>query len=130
MKYIISERQYQLISETLDTSSLALRRRLSLIEKLIDEELAEIHKEGGSEFTDLIEFMNIVINIVVDRVFTETGGEEELDEEELKEFIEEHYGDYILSMFPHDLEGDEEDNEDFEEDEDYEEGEDEEDDEF
>ena len=109
MKYIISERQYQLISETLDTSSLALRRRLSLIEKLIDEELAEIHKEGGSEFTDLIEFMNIVINIVVDKVFTETGGEEELDEEELKEFIEEHYGDYILSMFPHDLEGDEED---------------------
>ena len=115
MKYIISERQYQLISETLDTSSLALRRRLSLIEKLIDEELAEIHKEGGSEFTDLIEFMNIVINIVVDKVFTETGGEEELDEEELKEFIEEHYGDYILSMFPHDLEGDEEDDEDYEE---------------
>ena len=116
MKYIITERQLNLINEELDLSSPFLRRRINSIEKIIQDEISQIHKDGGSEFTNIIEFMNIVINIVVDRLFLETGGQEGLDEEELKEFIEENYGDYIISMFPHDLE-DDEDGEEQEEDE-------------
>ncbi len=111
MKYIISERQFNLINEELDLSSAFLRRRINSIEKIIQDEISKIHDSGGSEFTSIIEFMNIVINIVVDRLFMETGGQEELDEEELKEFIEDNYGDYIISMFPHDLEDDEDDDE-------------------
>jgi hypothetical protein len=117
MKYIISERQYNLIKEELDLSSPFLRRRINSIEKIIQDEISEIHKDGGGEFTNIIEFMNIVINIVVDRLFMETGGQEELDEEELKEFIEDNYGDYIISMFPHDLEDEYEEDDDDEEDE-------------
>jgi hypothetical protein len=124
MKYIITERQFNLINEELDLSSPFLRRRINSIEKIIQDEISKIHESGGSEFTNIIEFMNIVINIVVDRLFMETGGGEELDEEELKEFIEENYGDYIISMFPHDLEDEDED---YEEDE---EGDDEKDDDF
>ena len=116
MKYIITERQFNLINEELDLSSAFLRRRINSIEKIIQDEISKIHDSGGSEFTSIIEFMNIVINIVVDRLFMETGGQEELDEEELKEFIEDNYGDYIISMFPHDLE-DDEDGEEQEEDE-------------
>ena len=122
MKYIISERQYNLIKEELNLSSPFLRRRINSIEKIIQDEISEIHKDGGGEFTNIIEFLNIVINIVVDRLFMETGGQEELDEEELKEFIEDNYGDYIISMFPHDLEDEDEDDGDdedeFEDDED------------
>jgi len=117
MKYIITERQLNLINEELDLSSPFLRRRINSIEKIIQDEISQIHKDGGSEFTNIIEFMNIVIKIVVDRLFMETGGQEGLDEEELKEFIEENYGDYIISMFPHDLEDEDDESED---DEDYE----------
>jgi len=112
MKYIITERQFNLINEELDLSSPFLRRRINSIEKIIQDEISKINESGGSEFTNIIEFMNIVINIVVDRLFMETGGGEELDEEELKEFIEDNYGDYIISMFPHDLEDEYEDDED------------------
>jgi hypothetical protein len=116
MKYIITERQFNLINEELDLSSPFLRRRINSIEKIIQDEISKIHESGGSEFTNIIEFMNIVINIVVDRLFMETGRQGELDEEALKEFIEDNYGDYIISMFPHDLE--DEDDDEFEDDED------------
>ena len=58
MKYIITERQFNLINEELDLSSPFLRRRINSIEKIIQDEISKIHESGGSEFTNIIEFMN------------------------------------------------------------------------
>ena len=106
MKYIITERQHRLISE----EEIKLRRRLHTIEKLIEDEISEIYKDGGIEFTDRFEFMQIVVNDVVEK-FLEMNENEEFDEDELKEFVGDKYGDYLLSMYPHD-DDEEEDDED------------------
>jgi hypothetical protein len=101
MKYIITERQLNLINEQLDMSSPYIRRRLLAIETLIEEEVAELLKDDNNtiEFMDRFDFMDVVVNGVVDQ-FLDNEENEEIDEDDLREFIKDEYGDYLLSMYP------------------------------
>ena len=115
MKYIITERQYRLLKE----EEIKLRRRINQIEELIDEEILDvISTSGGIEFMDRVEFVHIIIDSVVE-AFLDTNENEEFDEDELKEFIDDRFGDYIMTHYPHDDDDDEDEDDDEEDDDEY-----------
>ena len=104
MKYIISERQYKLLHET----EMKFRRRFILLSELIEKEISELLKDGGIEFSNRIEFEHFVINGVMD-AFYDIEGSSDIESDELQDFITDNFGDYILSMYPHDDEDEFED---------------------
>jgi hypothetical protein len=116
MKYIITETQYRFLKE----EDIKLRRRINQIEELIDDEINDVMStSGGIEFLDRVEFVHVIIDGVVD-TFLDTNESEEFDEDELKEFIDGRFGDYIMSHYPHDDEDEDEyDDDDEEEDDEY-----------
>jgi len=108
MKYIISERQYKLLHET----EMKFRRRFIILSELIENEIEESLKNDGIEFSDGLEFENIITNNVMDS-FYDIEGDSDIESDELQDFINDNFGDYILSMYPRDDEEDDEEDDEF-----------------
>jgi len=100
MKYIITERQSNQLRRIINEKSKDkeldqfIKRRSSLIDELIDKNIDEVEKEG-TLFNDDYEYTKNIINWVVqDMKVTE-----DIDENDIIDYIEDQYGEYIRSRF-------------------------------
>ena len=109
----IMEKKYgNNIVEDLEYGSPSIRRRLNTIEELISKEIELSHEEKNL-FSDEYEFANNIISWVTD-AFTNLEGNEKYDYDETREFIQDHFGEMIMSEYIDFYdEDDDEDDEDF-----------------
>jgi hypothetical protein len=73
-----------------------LKQKLSTIKKLIDKYVNKV-KEEEIMFADKYEFVDNIISSVVNNLTK--SGNEEYDYEEIKKFVKDNFGEYILSQF-------------------------------
>ena len=81
-----------------------IKRRSSLIDELIEKNIDEV-EEDGTLFNDEYEYAKNIINWVVQDMKVR----EDIDENDIIDYIEDEYGEYIRSRF--NSEDDEEDDE-------------------
>jgi hypothetical protein len=123
MKIIITEQQSKLLRSIISEQSeddefdLYIRRRVSLIDELIEKNIDEVEQEG-TLFNDEFEFADNIISWVVQGMKVPDN----IDEDEVIDYMKDEYGGYIMSRFnSEDVEEDEyfeyEDEEDDEDDE-------------
>lgn len=79
-----------------DNDNLFLKQKLSTIKKLIDKYVNKVREEEMM-FIDKYEFVNDIISSVVNDLAK--SGNEEYDYKEIKKFIKDNFGEYILSQF-------------------------------
>jgi hypothetical protein len=103
MKIIITEEQSKLLRGIVgeqsgdDELDLFMKRRSSLIDELIDKNIDEV-EEDETLFDDEFEFAdNIIIWVVQDMKLPD-----DIDVNEIIEYIKDEYGDYIMSRFESD----------------------------
>jgi hypothetical protein len=103
MKIIITEEQSKLlrniVSEQSDDNEfdLYIRRRISLIDELIEKNIDAVYEEG-TLFDDEFEFADNIINWVVQDMKVP----DDIDENEVIDYIKDEYGEYIMSSFESD----------------------------
>ena len=88
VKRVISEKSEE------DELNLFLRRRSELINELIEKNIDEV-EEDGTLFIDQFEFADNIINWVVQDMKLP----EDIDEDEVIEYIKDNQGEYILSQY-------------------------------
>ena len=93
--------------DNLNENEYYIRRRLKLIDELIDKNIDEVEEEG-TLFEDDYDFANNIINWVVQDMKVPN----DIDEYEIINFIKDEFGDYILSRFDSEDEEDDWDDED------------------
>ena len=127
MKIIITEQQSKLLRSIISEQSeddefdLYIRRRVSLIDELIEKNIDEVEQEG-TLFNDEFEFADNIISWVVQGMKVPDN----IDEDEVIDYMKDEYGVYIMSRFnSEDVEEDEyfeyEDEEDDDEDDEWDE---------
>jgi hypothetical protein len=103
MKIIITEEQSKLLRNIVSEQSednefdLYIRRRTSLIDELIEKNIDEVYEEG-TLFDDEFEFADNIINWVVQDMKVP----DDIDENEVIDYIKDEYGEYIMSSFESD----------------------------
>jgi len=103
MKYIITERQSKQLKRVINEKSkdneldIFIKRRSSLIDELIEKNIDEVYEEG-TLFDDEFEFTNNIINWVVQDMKVP----DDIDENEVIDYIKDEYGEYIMSSFESD----------------------------
>jgi len=104
MKFLITEKQSKLLKRIIEESEVDrfLRRRLDLIDELIEKNIDE-NEEEGTMFNDEYEFATNIINWVVQDLKVP----EDIDENDIIDYIKDEHEDYIMSRF--NSEDDEED---------------------
>jgi hypothetical protein len=109
MKYIITERQSKQLKRVINEKSkdneldIFIKRRSSLIDELIEKNIDEVYEEG-TLFDDEFEFTNNIINWVVQDMKVP----DDIDENEVIDYIKDEYGEYIMSSFESDDDEDDE----------------------
>ena len=112
MKYIITERQSKqlrrVINEKFKDNELDrfLKRRSSLIDKLIEKNIDEV-EEDGTLFNDEYEYAKNIINWVVQDMKVP----DDIDENEVIDYVKDEYGEYIMSRFESDDDEDDDEKE-------------------
>ena len=100
MKYIITERQSKQLRRVINEKSkdneldIFIKRRSSLIDELIEKNIDEVEQEG-TLFDDEFEFANNIINWVVQDMKVP----EDIDENDIIDYIKDEHGEYIMSRF-------------------------------
>ena len=109
MKIIITEQQSKLLRSIISEQSeddefdLYIRRRVSLIDELIEKNIDEVEQEG-TLFNDEFEFADNIISWVVQGMKVPDN----IDEDEVIDYMMDEYGGYIMSRFNYeDVEEDE-----------------------
>ena len=116
MKIIITEQQSKLLRSIISEQSeddefdLYIRRRVSLIDELIEKNIDKVERDGIL-FQDEFEFADNIISWVVQ----DMGVPDDVDEDEVIDFIKDEHGEYILSRFNSENDEDD-DNDDWEDD--------------
>ena len=114
MKIIITEDQYKQLRRIVSEGSqedkldMYLRRRVISIIDLIEKNIDEVERDGIL-FQDEFEFADNIISWVVQ----DMGVPDDVDEDEVIDFIKDEHGEYILSRFNSE---DDEDDDDWEDD--------------
>ena len=112
MKYVITESQYnRLISEDEKQLELFVRRRLSDIEELIDKHMEE---DDPNDWDDEFEYASNIINWTISEL--PDFDYDTMDEDELKNILQEMFGEKILDHYYDTVSPDDDDDEDEEED--------------
>jgi hypothetical protein len=110
MKIIITEDQHKQLRRIVgegseeDKLDMFLKRRSELIEELIEKNIDEIYEEG-TLFDDEFEFADNIINWVVQDMKVP----DDIDENEVIDYIKDEYGEYIMSSFESDDDEDDDD---------------------
>jgi len=113
MKIIITEKQNKLLRNIISEKSgedkldMYLKRRSALIDELIEKNIDEVYEEG-TLFDDEFEFADNIINWVVQDMKVP----DDIDENEVIDYIKDEYGEYIMSSFESDDDDDDWDDED------------------
>jgi hypothetical protein len=100
MKIIITEQQSKLLRSIISEQSeddefdLYIRRRVSLIDELIEKNIDEVEQEG-TLFNDEFEFADNIISWVVQGMKVPDN----IDEDEVIDYMMDEYGGYIMSRF-------------------------------
>lgn len=100
MKYIITERQSKQLRRVINEKSkdneldIFIKRRSSLIDELIEKNIDEVEQEG-TLFDDEFEFVTNIINWVVQDMKVP----EDIDENDIIDYIKDEHGEYIMSRF-------------------------------
>ena len=100
MKIIITEQQSKLLRSIISEQSeddefdLYIRRRVSLIDELIEKNIDEVEQEG-TLFNDEFEFADNIISWVVQGMKVPDN----IDEDEVIDYMKDEYGGYIMSRF-------------------------------
>ena len=109
MKIIITEQQSKLLRSIISEQSeddefdLYIKRRVSLIDELIEKNIDEVEQEG-TLFNDEFEFADNIISWVVQGMKVPDN----IDEDEVIDYMKDEYGGYIMSRFNYeDVEEDE-----------------------
>jgi protein-tyrosine phosphatase len=116
MKIIITEDQYKQLRRIVSEGSqedkldMYLRRRVISIIDLIEKNIDEVERDGIL-FQDEFEFADNIISWVVQ----DMGVPDDVDEDEVIDFIKDEHGEYILSRFNSENDEDD-DNDDWEDD--------------
>ena len=99
-----------------DKLNMYLRRRSELIDELIEKNIDEV-EEDGTLFIDQFEFADNIINWVVQDMKVP----DDIDENEVIDFIKDEYGESIMSRFESDEDDDEKewDDDEWDDDEEY-----------
>jgi hypothetical protein len=99
-----------------DKLDMYLRRRSELIDELIEKNIDEV-EEDGTLFNDEFEFADNIINWVVQDMKVP----DDIDENEVIDFIKDEYGESIMSRFESDEDDDEKewDDDEWDDDEEY-----------
>jgi hypothetical protein len=114
MKIIITEDQYKQLRRIVgegsqeDKLDMYLRRRVISIIDLIEKNIDKVERDGIL-FQDEFEFADNIISWVVQ----DMGVPDDVDEDEVIDFIKDEHGEYILSRFNSE---DDEDDDDWEDD--------------
>ena len=110
VKRVISEGSQE------DKLDMYLRRRSELIDELIEKNIDEV-EEDGTFFIDQFEFADNIINWVVQDMKVP----DDIDENEVIDFIKDEYGESIMSRFESDEDDDEKewDDDEWDDDEEY-----------
>ena len=98
MKYLFGYKPGRVISEQEqpeNTDDLFLRRRLRIIEELIEKYINEVEEEE-TLFSDEYEFVDNIISWVVQDL---TMSDTDHDYDKLTDLIKDKFGDYILSQY-------------------------------
>lgn len=91
LNYIVK----QIISEQSDKAQIFLRRRIRLIEDLIEKNIDEVEENGGTTYDDEFEFADNIISWVV----LDLNLPDDIDDYEVTDFLKDEYGEYIMSRF-------------------------------
>jgi hypothetical protein len=116
MKIIITEDQYKQLRRIVSEGSqedkldMYLRRRVISIIDLIEKNIDKVERDGIL-FQDEFEFADNIISWVVQ----DMGVPDDVDEDEVIDFIKDEHGEYILSRFNSENDEDD-DNDDWEDD--------------
>ena len=100
MKIIITEQQSKLLRSIISEQSeddefdLYIRRRVSLIDELIEKNIDEVEQEG-TLFNDEFEFADNIISWVVQGMKVPDN----IDKDEVIDYMMDEYGGYIMSRF-------------------------------
>ena len=98
MKIIITEKQNKrlrhIVNEQSDDLEIYLRRRMGLIDELIEKNIDEV-EEDETLFDDEFEFADNIINWVVQDMKVP----DDIDENEVIDYVKDEYGEYIMSRF-------------------------------
>ena len=98
MKIIITEKQNKrlrhIVNEHSDDLEIYLRRRMGLIDELIEKNIDEV-EEDETLFDDEFEFADNIINWVVQDMKVP----DDIDENEVIDYVKDEYGEYIMSRF-------------------------------
>ena len=109
MKIIITEKQNKLLRNIISEKSgedkldMYLKRRSALIDELIEKNIDEVYEEG-TLFDDEFEFADNIINWVVQDMKVP----DDIDENEVIDYVKDEYGEYIMSRFESDEDDDDE----------------------
>ena len=112
MKIIITEEQNKLLRHIISEKSeedkldMYLKRRSSLIDELIEKNINEV-EEDETLFDDEFEFATNIINWVVQDMKVP----DDIDENEVIDYVKDEYGEYIMSRFESDDDEDEDEKE-------------------
>ena len=118
MKIIITEKQNKLLRRIISEKSgedkldMYLKRRSSLIDELIEKNIDEVEEEE-TLFDDEFEFADNIINWVVQDMKVP----DDIDENEVIDYVKDEYGEYIMSRFESDDDGDWDDEKEWDDDE-------------
>lgn len=88
LRYIISEKSEE------DKLDMYLKRRSALIDELIEKNIDEV-EEDETLFDDEFEFATNIINWVVQDMKVP----DDIDENEVIDYVKDEYGEYIMSRF-------------------------------
>ena len=100
MKIIITEEQNKLLRHIISEKSeedkldMYLKRRSALIDELIEKNIDEV-EEDETLFDDEFEFATNIINWVVQDMKVS----DDIDENEVIDYVKDEYGEYIMSRF-------------------------------
>jgi predicted metal-dependent hydrolase len=100
MKYIITERQSKQLRRVINEKSKEneldrfIKRRSELIDELIEKNIDEVEQDG-TLFDDEFEFADNIINWVVQDMKVP----DDIDENDIIDYIKDEHGDYIMSRF-------------------------------
>ena len=112
MKIIITEEQNKLLRHIISEKSeedkldMYLKRRSSLIDELIEKNINEV-EEDETLFDDEFEFATNIINWVVQDMKVP----DDIDENEVIDYVKDEYGEYIMSRFESDDDEDDDEKE-------------------
>ena len=112
MKIIITEKQNKLLRRIISEKSgedkldMYLKRRSSLIDELIEKNINEV-EEDETLFDDEFEFATNIINWVVQDMKVP----DDIDENEVIDYVKDEYGEYIMSRFESDDDEDDDEKE-------------------